>query len=105
MIVVLCALITVKYDKNFDAEKAEVHTFAASLAIFVYFLLPLVAFLAVLIYFKKADSPEMLQRIGAFYKNLNYARSRLVFIQPASFLLRRLHLALLVIQGTRILWY
>ena len=51
MIVVLCALITVKFTTHFDAEKADVHTVAASLAIFVYFLLPLIAFLVVLIYF------------------------------------------------------
>ena len=51
MIVILCALITVKYATNLDAEKADVHTVTASLAICVYFLLPLVAFLVVLIYF------------------------------------------------------
>ena len=47
----------------------------------------------------------MIERIGAFYKKLDYDRSRLVLIQPACFLVRRLHMGLLVIQGTRILWY
>ena len=86
------------------------HTVAALLTIGIYSLIPLLAFIIVLVFFKRAGNPQMIQRFGAVYKGLNYSgpQGRLVLIQPVCFLLRRVHMAWLVVHGAATfdnLWY
>ena len=86
------------------------HTVAALLTFGIYFLIPLLAFIIVLIFFKRAGHPQMIQRCGAVYEGLNYSgrQGRLVLVQPVCFLLRRAHMAWLLVHGAATfgsLWY
>ena len=106
MIVALCALITVKFAFEMEEAGENVQTLSALATFTIYFTVPVIVSLLLLYRFKSANDPQMLHRVGAFYSNLNYRSSgRKVLLQPVSFLVRRLHMAWLVIQGSRILWY
>ena len=83
-------------------------TISAILFISVYLTIPIIALITSLVKFRQASSKEMRNMFGNFYESLNINKKkgdRVVLLQPTSFLLRRLHMAWLVIEGTQVLWY
>ena len=109
IIVALCTLITFKYCFSFSNFGHQVQSISAIFFISVYLTIPIVALLASLLKFRQATSKEMRNVFGSFYDSLNISNKRksgrVVLLQPACFLLRRLQMAWLVIEGTQVLWY
>ena len=103
--VILCCFISLHFKFEFDMPGLKVQNYTATIAFFVYILIPIIVFMSVMRYYKHLDTEYVKYKYGAFYEGLATKNGKKVFIQPIYFLLRRLYLTYLVVFGSEVFVY
>ena len=99
--VVLSSLIALKYNLEVKDYGQKVQTFMAVGTLCAFTIIP-VALLCYLCYkFEEAGKKRTIKKFGSIYGDLNLKKGRKVLLVPAVFLIRRLWLALLLVDGTK----
>ena len=99
MVVILCAMISIKYNFEFESRGQTVQTIFAVSTMTTYLAVSLYAYYRSMKDFKSLSDREMKQQIGAFYEGIDVKRGKKVLLQPLSFYMRRIALAYLVVSG------
>ena len=101
--VVLCGLISFKYNFNLGLSGQGVQTQCALLVFAVYTFIPFILLAYLLCIFNEISKSKIKARFGKIYEQLKLDNGRKVLMNPFFYLLRRLWLAFLVVYGKRIL--
>lgn len=105
LVVGLSGFITFSYNFGFSTNGQSVQSWSALICAIFYLVIPLYCFVRLFYNFDKAHEDDLAERIGFLYEGLAIKRGILVTLEPITFLLRRLVLAILVIYGTEIFFY
>ena len=99
LVVTLCAMISIKYNFEFESRGQTVQTIFTVSTMTTYLAVSLYAYYRSMKDFESLSDREMKQQIGAFYEGIDVKRGKKVLLQPLSFYMRRIVLAYLVVAG------
>ena len=89
--------ITLRYHFTFQGVSNAIQTSFCLVFAGVFTFMPLIAFVSIVINFKKLSDMDQIAKTGVLYELLDLANGRIVLIKPAFYLIRRLVLALSVV--------
>ena len=105
LVVGLSCFITFRRNFVYESTGEQVQTFSAVVSALVYISIPIYCFARLHYYFEHIHERHVVQSIGSLYDGLAVERGRVVMLEPITFLLRRLVLAILVINGSEIFFF
>ena len=92
-------MISIKYNFKFESWGQTIQTIFTLAITTIYLAVPLYAYYKSMTGFEKLTDKEMKQQFGAFYEGINVNCGKKVLLQPLSFYMRRIVLALLIVVG------
>lgn len=99
ILIAITSMITFKYYFKFDTWGNATQTSFTILFAFLFFMIPTALLCFSCKRFKSLNKKSKLRKYGAFYWNINLNKGRAALSHPASFYLRRLFIAWVIVFG------